>query len=978
MAASTQFKQQCPSCEAMVPIKDSSMIGKKVDCPKCKYRFVVEDPGNGDGEETKTKPKSAAVTKSKPGKAKTRPDRDLDDDDGEGKPKAKKSGGGGNAMMYVGIGLGVLAVIGLVVVGIIIFGGSGNNSSGSSSSSNSSNSSKPGTTSPPSKPTTDPNAGKSDSSENAGGNAEPGDSSGQVNISNLLPNETQSVNNVFVNKFTNSTPGGAMFSSTAGFRREMCKDQLGLPLESMMHFIRAENVKNGWVFNVVQMSPKYSIDINELKSKLGSRKGPKSPLKKHEYFLTSPNDLLDTLANLDPSALAGQKVAVQPKKRPANRDLAWHLYDAQTLIVADVDMMEQFLQADRVQPAITKSTSGSSMNPNMPNMPQGPGGLPVAAGSGGPGKQPGGGADGPPGRPSMPSMPPGGPGMMPPRGSGGPGGPGGPGVGMFSEKNTYMTVREDLKAMLDRMEEAKQVIFSSAAVDLEDMNAAIVNNIRGTSGLGAIPPLPAITTAGVGLHTFSENRVTGVIAIELKREDEARKLAEALQLAMPLLSSGIGKWMGITISSSNSNFPGAPGMNPGMMPAGSGPVGAQPGMMPPGAGSMRPGMAPGSGPGGPGMIPPGSGPGGPGMIPPGAGSGRPGGGLPPNPYGPNAPGGPGNPGGPGTDTPSANQATSSTIQVTSSGKTVYINVDLEVNEATNEKFRNAIEGQVVRLKGMLDVQAMTTPRWHELAGTAITLKNQKKALIGAYRITGEGQVAYGGSPFISRSPSQRVSWMVDLLPMLGKEDIYQQIDPKQPWRNEKNLRAGTNWIPQFINPNYPRESWQATLPSLPGQSMGATHFVGLSGIGLDAAEYMPNDPATAKKLGMFGYNREIRFSDIKDGLSNTIYMIQVPPTLQRPWIAGGGATVQGVPEKNSIAPFVYQQANGKRGTYVLMADGSVRFVSESIPDKTFQAMVTIAGEDDVSDMNAHSQVVPVPKPAGAVSTAAPDPKAPGK
>ena len=44
MATSASFKQQCPSCEAWVPIKDSSLIGRKIDCPKCKYRFVVEDP----------------------------------------------------------------------------------------------------------------------------------------------------------------------------------------------------------------------------------------------------------------------------------------------------------------------------------------------------------------------------------------------------------------------------------------------------------------------------------------------------------------------------------------------------------------------------------------------------------------------------------------------------------------------------------------------------------------------------------------------------------------------------------------------------------------------------------------------------------------------------------------------------------------------------------------------------------------------
>ncbi|MCI0743697.1 MAG: hypothetical protein L0Y72_32095 [Gemmataceae bacterium] len=44
MAIGTSFKQQCPSCEALVPVRDGSLIGKKIECPKCKYRFVVESP----------------------------------------------------------------------------------------------------------------------------------------------------------------------------------------------------------------------------------------------------------------------------------------------------------------------------------------------------------------------------------------------------------------------------------------------------------------------------------------------------------------------------------------------------------------------------------------------------------------------------------------------------------------------------------------------------------------------------------------------------------------------------------------------------------------------------------------------------------------------------------------------------------------------------------------------------------------------
>src|SRR5437899_2025573 len=100
MATTTSFKQQCPSCEAMVPIRDPGLIGKKIDCPKCKYRFIVEEPDvpEDDAEEappTRAGKKDSAVTSKRPinGKAglKRRPDAEEKDD--EGAPKKKKEGG---------------------------------------------------------------------------------------------------------------------------------------------------------------------------------------------------------------------------------------------------------------------------------------------------------------------------------------------------------------------------------------------------------------------------------------------------------------------------------------------------------------------------------------------------------------------------------------------------------------------------------------------------------------------------------------------------------------------------------------------------------------------------------------------------------------------------------------------------------------------------------------------------------------------
>jgi hypothetical protein len=155
--------------------------------------------------------------------------------------------------------------------------------------------------------------------------------------------------------------------------------------------------------------------------------------------------------------------------------------------------------------------------------------------------------------------------------------------------------------------------------------------------------------------------------------------------------------------------------------------------------------------------------------------------------------------------------------------------------------------------------------------------------------------------------------------------------------------------------------------------------VGIAGVGRDAAYYKRGDPATDPKRGPLSYDGSATLDEIQNGrgLSNTILMIQVPhdgDTGVSPWIAGGGATLRGVPESNSIAPFVlskdrnkndigYSKDAGKtkqRGTYVLMTDGSVRFLDQSISDEAFKAMCTINGERGDPKDTPHSLLVPPP------------------
>ena len=190
------------------------------------------------------------------------------------------------------------------------------------------------------------------------------------------------------------------------------------------------------------------------------------------------------------------------------------------------------------------------------------------------------------------------------------------------------------------------------------------------------------------------------------------------------------------------------------------------------------------------------------------------------------------------------------------------------------------------------------------------------------------------------------------------------------WRGTRSCRSSS--IPSY--PDYLRGvADRANCRS----TSAPTHYVGVAGIGLDAASYSRNDPATKIKRGIFSNDGSASLDEIRKGrgLSNTMAMIQIPHdgvTGVSPWIAGGGATLRGVPEKNSIAPFILSrdkndkpiEHQGKRGTFVLMADGSARFVDQTVSDDVFKAMATVQGpapENFNPATNPSTPLLPAPE-----------------
>lgn len=117
-------------------------------------------------------------------------------------------------------------------------------------------------------------------------------------------------------------------------------------------------------------------------------------------------------------------------------------------------------------------------------------------------------------------------------------------------------------------------------------------------------------------------------------------------------------------------------------------------------------------------------------------------------------------------------------------------------------------------------------------------------------------------------------------------------------------------------------------------------YVGISGLGIDAAALPPGHP----RAGVFGYDRATRLDDIKDGASATMLLAETV-LVGGPWTAGGPATIRGLDPSHqpNIGPRRQFGGAHRGGAMVAFADGSVRFLRESIEPEVFEALSTVAG-----------------------------------
>jgi prepilin-type processing-associated H-X9-DG protein len=156
------------------------------------------------------------------------------------------------------------------------------------------------------------------------------------------------------------------------------------------------------------------------------------------------------------------------------------------------------------------------------------------------------------------------------------------------------------------------------------------------------------------------------------------------------------------------------------------------------------------------------------------------------------------------------------------------------------------------------------------------------------------------------------SWRVLILPYLEEAHLWNLYDQNQPWDSEAN-RPLLSQMPQKYQ-----------CPSSGGAGAQTTSYVVVQGPG-----------------AIFDADKPCKFAEITDGTANTIMVVEAPHA-NIPWTEPRDLDFA------ELSLIINGGANGPHsdhpgGVQVLMADGSVRFLSANISQENLRAMLTKAG-----------------------------------
>lgn len=155
------------------------------------------------------------------------------------------------------------------------------------------------------------------------------------------------------------------------------------------------------------------------------------------------------------------------------------------------------------------------------------------------------------------------------------------------------------------------------------------------------------------------------------------------------------------------------------------------------------------------------------------------------------------------------------------------------------------------------------------------------------------------------------SWRTLILPFIDQAPLYATIDLSKPWDDPVNAQAFETSLPAYQCPSATIEPGQTTYVTIAGEDHAFSETTGRT------------------------------FSEIKDGTSNTVMVIEVAASDTVHWMSPHDVDGEYFAGLNK-----YSELSHTGGLQVLFADGSVRYIAIEGTSEQRTALSTIAGEDE--------------------------------
>jgi prepilin-type processing-associated H-X9-DG protein len=198
----------------------------------------------------------------------------------------------------------------------------------------------------------------------------------------------------------------------------------------------------------------------------------------------------------------------------------------------------------------------------------------------------------------------------------------------------------------------------------------------------------------------------------------------------------------------------------------------------------------------------------------------------------------------------------------------------------------------------------------EAARRMTSINNMKQLLLAMHNYAAKHR-EFPARAIFDKQGKPLLSWRVQLLPYMEPE-LYKQFHLDEPWDSPHN-RALIPMMPKFFqNPS-------GTMRP------GMANYLAVSGSGL-----------------AFDGSKGLQFKDVKDGLSNTILLVEANDDQAVVWTKPDDWQCN---PKQPMAGLGNAHAGGFN---VGFGDGSVRFIAGSIDPKVFHSLLTIAGGEMVT------------------------------